>query len=70
VAETERFLLTHQEAIQALGNMPGVENFVLDFPIELRADGVIIAAQTDLFPSSLVRIAATMGLGLALTIYS
>lgn len=70
VAETERFLLTHQEAIQSLGNMPGIEDFLLDFPIELRADGVKIAVQTDLFPSSLVRIAATMGLGLALSIYS
>lgn len=50
--------------------MPGIEDFVLDFPIELRADGVTIAVQTDLFPSSLVRLAATLGLGLALSIYS
>lgn len=70
VAETERFLLTHQDALQSLGEMPGIDCFVLDFPVELRADGVKIAVQTDLFPSSLVRLAATLGLGLALSIYS
>jgi hypothetical protein len=70
VSDAEKFLIAHQETLEALAGLPGIEDFVLDFPIELRADGVRLATQTDQFPSSLVRLAGALGLGLALTLYS
>ncbi len=69
-SDAEQFLISNRMALEALAAMPGIEDFLLDFPIELRADGIKIATQTDMFSSSLVRIAGTFGLGLALTIYS
>ena len=70
VSDAEQFLISNRIAIEALAAMPGIEDFLLDFPIELRADGIKIATQTDIFSPALVRIAGTFGLGLALTIYS
>lgn len=70
VRDAERFLVTHRDALEALAGLPGIEDFLLDFPIELRADGIRLATQTDQFPSSLVRLAGALGLGLALTLYS
>jgi hypothetical protein len=70
VSDAEQFLISNRMAIEALAAMPGIEDFLLDFPIELRADGIKIATQTDIFSPALVRIAGVFGLGLALTIYS
>jgi hypothetical protein len=70
VSDAERFLISNREAIEALAALPGIEDLLLDFPIELRADGIKLAAQTDRFPASLVRLSGSLGLGLALTLYS
>ena len=68
VREAERFLSKHAAALRRLGRRPGVEDFVLDFPVHLRI-GRQIAVQWDRFPASLVQKAARLGLSLEFTIY-
>jgi len=73
VADAERFLIEHNREIARLSRSKGLEHLVLDFPIYLRIGtklrGSTVAAQSDRFPGSLVRVAGRLGVGLELTVY-
>jgi len=67
--DAERFVVSNAEQLRRAAQLPNVEQFVIDFPIELRIGQNEILAQSDHFPASLVRAAASVGLALELTIY-
>ena len=73
IRDAERFLRKHSAQLLRLGRNRHVNLFVLDFPINLRIGrgrgGRKIVIQSDGFPSSLVKIAARLGLALELTTY-
>jgi len=68
VEDAERFLAFQRVELERLAATPGVSDLVLDFPIELRIGGSIVA-QFDRFPASLVRLAGELGLALELSLY-
>ena len=70
VRDVEAFLAANNEELREVAKLPKLEQFVLDFPIDLRAGLGEIVAQSDYFPTSLVAAAASIGLALELTIYS
>ena len=70
IRDVEAFLSVNREELREVAKLPQLEQFVLDFPIELRAGCGEIAAQSDRFPASLVAAAGSIGLALELTIYS
>ena len=69
IREVENFLASNLAELIRIPEFPGVDQFVLDFPIELRVGRRDIAAQSDHFPATLVRAAGAIGLALELTIY-
>jgi hypothetical protein len=69
VADAEHFLTANRGEIERLAQSPGVTDLTLDFAIELRIDGENVMAQFDRFPTSLVRLAGTLGLALGASIY-
>ena len=73
IRDAERFLRKHSAQLSRLGRNKHIGLFVMDFPINLRIGrgrgGGKIVVQSDGFPSSLVKAAARLGLGLELTIY-
>ena len=73
VRDAEQFLVTYRKELARLARCPGLEYLVLDFPIYLRIGkkirGSVIAAQSDLFPASLVCAAGKLGIGLELSMY-
>jgi hypothetical protein len=73
ISDAEQFLITYQKELVLLMRCPGIEYIVLDFPSYLRigkkSRGSVIAQQSDLFPSFLVRAAGKLGIGLELSIY-
>ena len=69
IREVEAFLAANLAELREVAKLPQLEQFVLDFPIELRAGRGEIGAQSDRFPASLVSAAGSIGLALELTIY-
>jgi hypothetical protein len=65
-AKAAAFLKNNYEEMKRLMAVPGVENGILDFAIAKRD----VAAQVDLFPAELVRVAGNLNLGLMLSQYS
>ena len=63
-----RFLVKHNREIRRLSRLPGVDELVLDFPIDLRI-GARSVAQFDRLPATLVWNAGRLGLALELSIY-
>jgi hypothetical protein len=66
VAEATRFLVAHSDEIRRLASFPGVELSTLDFGINQRA----VPAQCDYLPPELVRVAASLNLGIELSHYA
>jgi hypothetical protein len=68
VADAERFLEDHEEEIRRLSRFPGIEDLVLDFPVDQRI-GRSVVVQSDRLPVSLVAAAGKLGLALEISIY-
>ena len=65
ITDAIAYLEVNDAAIRRLAGFPGVESAVLDFGIEWRD----VAAQFDHFPSRLLLLAGSLGLGLDLSHY-
>lgn len=66
VEKVKGFLSENYEEVKRLMERPGVESGILDFAITKRD----VAAQVDVFPSELVRLAGSLNLGLVLSQYA
>ena len=69
VVDAIQFLTKHESWLKQAADLPGLSWFVLDFPSNLRIGDNDIVAQTDVFPSDLLRLAGNLGLGIELTTY-
>jgi hypothetical protein len=69
VSDAQRFLEMNRADILRLAGRPDVADLTLDFSIPLRIDGERVAAQFELLPASLVRLAGESGIALELSIY-
>jgi len=70
VRDAEAFLVQNREELRRLSEWPNLEDLVLDFPVELRADGQQIVAQSDRLPASLIQLASEFGIAIEITTYS
>ncbi len=63
------FLKEHEHDITLLRSAPGLEYLALDFPVDLRIDGVNNFAQYEYIPQELVSRAGASGIGIEISIY-
>lgn len=65
IEDARAFLARYERELAHLKGFPGVEDIVLDFPIEDRD----VASQADFFPSDLLGQMGALGIGLEVTRY-
>ena len=69
VADAIRFLRDHETALATLRSTAGIDEMLLDFPVDLRIDRKNVMAQCDYFPPELVSLAGALGFGIELSVY-
>lgn len=69
VPDAIRFLRDHETVLATLRSTPGIDDMLLDFPVDLRIDRKNVMAQCDYFPPELVSLAGALGFGIELSVY-
>ena len=69
VSDAIQFLRDNETALATLRPTPGVDDMLLDFPVDLRIDRKTVMAQCDYFPPELVSRAGALGLGIERSVY-
>ncbi len=69
ITDAIAFLKENGNAVRMLRAAPGVEDVFLDFPVDLRIDGVNVIVQSDYLSPELVSLAGALGLGIEISIY-